>query len=313
MIKTRLAQAITMAALSAGVVSTVSAHTMYNTAIRTGANRATGTDGWVYGSTDNGANMNWNYPTAVDGWVGTGTGVSTSLPFGYTGKAHLNWAAEAHGPAASLEISKADALTNYGSFITDAEIDTGAGAWQDAGVDASGVPTANGPTGWKHQTDIGLFMSEETAMVTLNPSVVTGTGYDIQNFGITIFTGSDTNTGSYSHHGSWNCPGCLSGGLPAPKPYDANNPFGTVGLTYLKHSGTVDAVNGLSFVAQANQVYSIYIGGAGVGRWNTNVADYSLSITTAPVPVPAAIWLFGSALAGMGVIGRRKNQGETTA
>lgn len=29
---------------------------------------------------------------------------------------------------------------------------------------------------------------------------------------------------------------------------------------------------------------------------------------TAPVPVPAAVWLFGSALAGMGVIGRRKDK-----
>jgi hypothetical protein len=26
------------------------------------------------------------------------------------------------------------------------------------------------------------------------------------------------------------------------------------------------------------------------------------------VPVPAAVWLFGSALAGMGVIGRRKDK-----
>ncbi|MBS1214729.1 MAG: hypothetical protein H6R26_3346, partial [Proteobacteria bacterium] len=29
---------------------------------------------------------------------------------------------------------------------------------------------------------------------------------------------------------------------------------------------------------------------------------------SAPVPVPAAVWLFGSALAGMGAIGRRKQQ-----
>jgi hypothetical protein len=35
-------------------------------------------------------------------------------------------------------------------------------------------------------------------------------------------------------------------------------------------------------------------------------APWSLSITA--VPVPAAVWLFGSALAGMGIIGRRKDR-----
>jgi hypothetical protein len=37
--------------------------------------------------------------------------------------------------------------------------------------------------------------------------------------------------------------------------------------------------------------------------------DYTFSVSTAaPIPVPAAVWLFGSALAGMGVIGRRKHK-----
>jgi hypothetical protein len=304
MIKTKLAQAVTLAvagaALSLGAVSSASAHTMYNT-FTTAA--SSDTDGWVYGGVGNP-----NYPTVTPGWVGTAS--ATTLPFGYAGKAHLNWAAELHSAGSSLEVSSADAATRYGFA---AEIDTGAGAWQDAGVDASGNPTANGPTGWRHQTDIGLIQAEETMWVTLNPSVVTGTGYDIQNFGITVFTGMDTNTGSYSHHGSWNCPGCLSGGLPAPKPYDADNPFGTVGLTYLTHDGTVDGIDGLTFLAQAGQVYSIYLGGAGVGRWNANVAGYKLDITTAPVPIPAAVWLFGSALAGLGVIGRRRDRAAVPA
>jgi hypothetical protein len=308
--KTKLAKAVTMilagTALSAGAVSTASAHTMYNTAIRDGADRISGTDGWVYNGIGNPS-----YPNATPGWVGTGTGVSTALPFGYAGKAHLNWAAELHSVGNSLEISKADALARYGTgtlpLITDAEIDTGAGAWQDAGLNADGTSNPNGPTGWKHQTDIGLIMAEEDMYVTLKPSVVTGTGYDIQNFGITVFTGKDTNTGSYSHHGSWNCPGCLTGTPPvaAPKPYDAGNPFGTQGLTYLTHDGNVDAINGFTFKATADEVYSIYLGGAGVGRWNLNVADYKLDITTSAVPVPGAVWLFGSALAGLVGLRRR--------
>ncbi len=311
--RTKLAKAVTTAlagaALSMGAASTASAHTMYNTAIRTGThpgtglpNRISGTDGWVYGSVDNGASYNWNYPTAVGGWVGTGTGVSTALPFGYSGKAHLNWAAELHSAGDSLEISKADALANYGSYISDVEIDTGAGAWQDGSAT---------PTGWKHQTDIGLIQAAEDMFVTLKLSRVgepSTPGLVNDNFGITVFTGQDTNTGGYSHHGAWNCPTCATA-----RPYNANNPFGTVGLNYLTHDGTVDSLNGLTFFAEAGQTYSIYLGGAGVGQWSQNVSDYALSVTTSAVPVPAAVWLFGSALAGMGIVGRRKEKASVTA
>ncbi|WP_434151426.1 hypothetical protein ACR2R6_07555 [Methylocaldum gracile subsp. desertum] len=292
--KNKLTKAVAMAlagtVLSVGAVSGAQAHTMYNTFTTT---ELSATDGWNYGGIGNPT-----YPTVSPGWVGTAS--ATTLPFGYAGTSHLNWAAELHSAGNTLEISKADAVTRYGFA---AEIDTGAGAWQDAGVNGSGVPTANGPTGWRHQTDIGLIKAEETMWVTLNPVVVTGTGYDIQNFGITVFTGMDSGTGSYSHHGSWNCPGCT----PA-KPYEADNPFGTVGLSYLTHDGTVDGVDGLTFLALAGQVYSIYLGGAGVGNWSQNIADYSLNISTAPVPVPAAVWLFGSALASLVTLGqRRKN------
>lgn len=295
-LQNKLTKAVTAAL--AGTVLTLGAasaeaHTMYNTFSTADPSD---TDGWVYGGVGNPS-----YPTASPGWVGTTS--ATTQPFGYSGTAHLNWAAELHSAGSSLEVSKADALARYGVA---AEIDTGAGAWQDAGVNGAGIPTANGPTGWKHQTDIGLIMAEETMWVTLNPTVVTGTGYDIQNFGITVFTGMDTNTGSYSHHGAWNCPGCT----PA-KPYDLDNPFGTAGLSYLTHDGTVDGVDGLTFLALAGQVYSIYLGGAGVGQWSQNVADYSLNISTAPVPIPAAVWLFGSALAGLVGLGKRRNKGNS--
>lgn len=50
-------------------------------------------------------------------------------------------------------------------------------------------------------------------------------------------------------------------------------------------------------------------------------AEHSMSLaqvavdigSVAAVPVPAAVWLFGSALAGMGVIGRRKDSGLAAA
>jgi len=292
--KTQLALAIAGLALSA-TVSTASAHTMYNTFTTTASSQ---TDGWIRvfdGNGDavaTGPESQGNKGNFVP-WVGTAGG---ALPYGYAGSSHLNWAAELHSIGQTLEISRADALTRY-NFA--AEIDTGAGAWLDEGHSAQGAPTVVGPTGWRHQTEIGLIKSHIDADIVLRPSVVDGTGFNIQNFGITVFRGMDTNTGNYSHHGAWNCPGCN----PA-RPFTQDNPFGTQGLSYLIHDATVDANNPLVFRAQANQIYSIYLGGAGVGRWNANLADYRLNITA--VPVPGAVWLFGTALAGLIGFGRRK-------
>jgi hypothetical protein len=325
--RNKLSQAVTLAiagaALSAGYLPSASAAatTMYNKAIRTGnntsgvPNRIAGTDGWVWGSRDDGPSFNWNYPTATNP-TGTATpgfvGAGAPTPFGYSGMAHLNWAVRLGNAGDSAEISKADALLRYGpsgtNEINDAEIDTGAGAWQDAGLDSSGNPAP--PTGWRHQTDIGLIKSDVTQYVTLNLTRLTAPstpGLPNDNFGITVYTGMDSGTpgtyggGNYSHHGGWNCPTCAT-----PRPYNVNNPFGTTGLTYLTHDATVDSVNGLTFTALAGQIYSIYLGGAGVGRWSQNVSDYQLNITTSAIPVPAAAWLFGGALASLIGVNRRK-------
>lgn len=53
-----------------------------------------------------------------------------------------------------------------------------------------------------------------------------------------------------------------------------------------------------------NGFYTLIIGAHG-GSATDGVA-YDILVTTSPVPVPAAVWLFGSALAGIGVIGRRR-------
>ncbi|MEQ1621302.1 MAG: VPLPA-CTERM sorting domain-containing protein [Methylococcales bacterium] len=320
--KTKLAKSVTMvlagAALAAGA-SNASAHVMYNTfstatttttidpitnlPVTVTVANPSATDGWTRtydplgGTATTGPASQGNKGTLVP-WVGTAAG---ALPFGYAGSSHLNWAAELHTVGQALTVSAADSFADYG--VT-AEIDTGAGAGVDAGAPASvspvtGLPVAAAaPTGWRHQTDIGLIQSHVTQNVTINLSTL---GTINNNFGVTVFTGMDTNTANYSHHGSWNCPTCAT-----PKPLTNSNPFGTAGLTYLTHDATVDAVNGLTFTALAGQVYSIYFGGNGVGRWSQNVAGYEMNITTSAVPVPGAVWLFGSALAGLVGLRRRK-------
>lgn len=278
-------------AVSAAIFGATSAeaHVMYNTAIAN--NQVSGTDGWVWNGQGNPGYASGTYTP----WLGTSGG---ALPFGYAGATHLNWAVAIHDQDA-LTVSEAAAAAHYNG--AQVEIDTGAGAWLDAGIDSNGNPTANGPTGWKHQTDLGLIKTDFDTVVRINVARVSnpvggpsyGPALVNDNFGITVYTGMSTAT-TYSHHGAWN---------NNPAAFTSNGPWGS-GLTYLTHDGSVDMNNYIEFFAQAGQVYTIALGGAGAGRWNQNVSDYALTVQA--VPVPGAVWLFGSALAGVAGFGRRR-------
>ena len=301
--KTKLTKAIALAvtgvALTVGAtVANASATTMYNTFLTydpavSGANGLnTNTDGWtrIYddGTTSPGVATgpeSQGNKGAIVPWVGTTGGV---LPFNYAGSSSLNWAVNLGAAGDSATVSAADALAKYSATV---EIDTGGGAWSD-----TSTPT----TGWKHQTDIGLISSAVDQNVTLNLTTLGNLlPSTFSEFGVTVFDGMDTNTGNYSHHGAWNNPA-------ASKPYTADNPFGTTGLTNIGYSNNVDGLNGYTFTAQAGHIYSIYLGGVGFSKWNTGIDNYALNLTTSAVPLPGAVWLFGTALAGFVGLRRRK-------
>jgi hypothetical protein len=214
-------------------------------------------------------------------WVGTAGGVS---PFGYTGDVS-NWAAQLHAAGDSLIVSSADALTDYGVA---ADIDTAKGAWND------GLFTQNASSqGWGHNTDVGLFKSSVTQTVNLTASNVDLNSW--QNFGISVFSGMTT-ANNYDHHGGWNIGYTTANITPAT----LNNPLGTVGLTFVGYTDN----STISFNAQAGQVYTILLGGySGEGNFGP-AGGYQLAISS--VPVPGAVWLFGSAIAGLVGIGKRK-------
>lgn len=268
-----------------GASEAMASTTMYNTFTTP---IKTATDGWTrIADTNNdgygtGPESNGNSGLIVP-WAGT---AGNKLPFAYTGSSHLNWAVQLTGANDTAEISGADSMAKFGF---DAEIDTGGGAWRD---------TSASPTGWKHQTDIGLISSDVTQWVHLNLTALsTLQNPSFATFGVTVFEGMDTNTGNYIHHGSWN---------NAAKPYTLDNPFGTTGLTNIGYSDDVTTVNDMVFKAEAGKIYSIYLGGVDFSHWAAGVDNYRLDITTSPVPVPGAVWLFGSAIAGMIGFGRRK-------
>lgn len=304
--KTPLAKAVTLAltgiTLSAGAITSASAHVAYNTRFAHSTYTPTDSgdnkpDGWVWQgnilpNTDdfNPRNPN-NFAAANPGFAGTsdsnGDGYGDA-PLNYIGSSHLNWAAMLHSAGASQLLSQQHAFDTYGVY---ADIDTTGGGWKDAQAI---------PQGWRHNTDIGLFQSDVSQNIHLNISAING---PIANFGVTVFEGQDTNTAGYGHHGAWNTIGEVI--LPEGSP----NPFDTTGLdTVVGWSANVDSTNAFTFEAQAGQVYSIYLGGSGGTGWNQQHDGYVLNITSSPVPVPAAAWLFGTALAGLGVSSRRKSK-----
>ena len=270
------------------------------------------TDGHSYGiGPDAGNNL------AVGGARVPWVGLNPYTTFGFAPAANkqyhtMNWAAELTGLGDSATISRIDSNTRYGGTVLNdgttfnyADIDTAKGAWHD-----------NVSTGWKHDTDIGLFRSSVTQLVTLNVASQLGTGeVDVTpDYGISVFTGMTAGAnGGYSHHGGWHAVsnavalGAAGDGINelAGTDISPNNPFGGSGEVRL-----VDDVlnNDLTFLANAGQMYTIYLGGFQGGDWTTTRNNYQLSFSTPPaaVPVPGAVWLFGSAIAGF--LGLRRNK-----
>lgn len=314
--KTKLAKAVAFAlagaALTAGSVSTASASstTMYNLFHSQGTTpcapcSAVETDGWVWGGVAD------STPTGTDtidlttgaGWIGTASQDKT--PLGYVGGGVLHWALELQG-GGTAEISNADSITRYG---VSADIDIAKGAWSD-------VAQAPNASGWRHDLDYGLFKSDIGGLVTLSALAVNGTGpTSTPNIGFTIFKGMDTSTASYNHHGAWNgnnnATGLTSVSLPGGgTKFGATNAAALANIVaYSVGGATPSNLNDISFTAEAGQIYTVVLGGYRAGGWVDTLDGYKLNVSQAAVnavPVPGAVWLFGSAIAGF--LGLRRNK-----
>jgi hypothetical protein len=250
-------------------------------------NAGDGTDGWVWGfqAPSNGTD------TSAAKWAGT-NGLNKT-PFGYTGSAPLHWAIYMTSNG-SAEISSQDAFDRY---EVGADIDTAKGAWSDA--------ILNGAQGWRHDLEFGIFKSDVGGKVTLNAEGVNQSG---TNFGFTIFKGMDQSTGAYNHHGGWNA---NNNSLPT-SPNASSLPAGGTSFTvadivaYSVGGSNPSNLNTITFNAEAGQEYTIVLGGYRNGSWGETVDGYKVNVSA--VPIPAAAWLFGSALAGLGWVRQRKNK-----
>jgi hypothetical protein len=249
-----------------------------------------GTDGWQGDNT---------FGAAVE-WVGTGS--TNTAAFGYTGE-HLNWGVQFTGGLGNTAtISTFDSFNRYGRY---ADIDTAKGAWSDA---ASG-----GAAGWRHDLEMGLFKTDVAGTVTLNAQGILQSN---TNFGFTIFRGMGSQ-GAYNHHGGWNAGNNTSGLTSASLPGGGTNfdpdgagPQTAIGqiVAYSVGGASPLNLNTISFEAEANQIYAIWLGGYKNGSWGDTVDGYQLSISQpATVPLPGTAWLLASGLFGLLSSKRKKS------
>ena len=130
------------------------------------------------------------------------------------------------------------------------------------------------------------------------------------NFAFTIFKGMDTSIVAYNHHGAWNLGNNSQIGAPTSSSLPGGNTTLSVANIVAYSIGNTPTtgtnLNTITFNAEAGQIYTIALGGYRNGAWGLTQDGYKLNVSA--VPVPAAVWLFGSAMAGMIGVGRRKNK-----
>ncbi len=232
------------------------------------ASVAYNTNGW-----DSGA-----FPGA-SGYV-PGTWIGSAAP-AYTGKLNAVWYADLSAGASDV-VSSGNAIGAGADPLY--ELAVGPMGWQRS-------PAASYPhQGMGHGSDIGLISLTSAADLTITVAADSLTPLDLTTVirpGFSLFQGWDTGT---------------TANQPVPYYNNQNNPLGTVGLTYLNGAGSTGTSVSLTFSNLAAGDYTLILGGnAGGGH-----GLYSVTFAASPVPLPAAIWLFGSALMGFAWFGGRK-------
>jgi hypothetical protein len=261
-----------------------------------GDNAVDAADAYIYST--NGSDGLWTgYPGTPAGanisyLGGSGPRSNTTGTSYYDGRLPVSWAALVHAaandPGDSYLMSTADALTVPGAPSL-------------FSLAVSGNATGTG-------LDFGLLRIDAENWVKL--TVTADTGSSLQPF-FALYSGWDN---------SWTGPGGqtnLAGGAAEPASTSnrsaalvtgVNNPLGSseLGALFLESNSVGAASVSYVFRAPTSGHYTVLIGGA-----NGTAGSYSAVVETvaAPVPVPAAFWLLGSAVAGV-VSQRRRTHAD---
>lgn len=258
-------------------------------------------------SAEGGEAPNSNGTTTTGSWTG-----GSPADKGYVGNLPTTWLANVHHYNDVYLVSKADAIVE--GAAASFKLETTNNKW-------------NPLHSWGNAMDYGLLNLDVAGDVTIKVQAETGSLF---NPGFTLFQGWDTSSTS-NKHTAWNAnPVAPSSTNPATNTNPTLQPLRTLGLTYLGHASTTSSDGGVDYsydsLSQAVSItfsglsagkYSLWIGGNATGTGicgptctsngstgSTN-QQYLANISVAAVPVPGAVWLFGSAVAGMIGFGRK--------
>jgi len=160
----------------------------------------------------------------------------------------------------------------------------------------------DGEKGWTHTTAWTALTLTESAnlTITLDRHTVSGVGGTFLVPAFTIYSGQEHVVSDATNH-TFN---------------DVGNIAWTTALTYVDHEANLGRAASVSKTFSLGAgLYSIVYGGHPITDLSEiNFSDpnqsgthgFQATLTTAPVPVPAALWLFGSGLAGLVGLARRQ-------
>lgn len=252
-----------------------------------------------YGWTHTAKFLKFQVGTTTDITAGTRFDVNLELKAGVTNPMSF--------PGFAVWTSGGSALTNpvannYGHMWSPARGPRDGGVGGDPGTNATPPDASLGTNGWMGSYGGGNIVTGRDGWVgyaNAGYSFTNGDGDKIQ--GLLAGTSNPSNVGEYF------------GGATLLN-YNNSSPYVSSGSAILSSGDAMLSLFGLKA-----GYYLVGLGGAcpdenGNGQdCNTPTTpanrSYTFTVSSAgtAVPIPAAVWLFGSALAGLGVFGRRKS------
>ena len=239
------------------------------------------------------ADVSYNSASQVNGNAKNGAGTWTNgAATGYTGNLPVDW--------------KANFQTNTDSFSLSTAAAQGAGA---AGYNLSVSGYRWNPnSSWGNALDYGLITLQSASNLTVTVQGDTGSTALLPGF--TLWQGWDTAAGS-SKHGTYQTnpftPGTRGATGISYLGFASTGGTTTGGVSYASDGGVnYSSANGVVQITFENLLagnYSLWIGGNGTA---TTSFSYTATLTASPVPIPGAVWLFGSSVAGLIGVARRR-------
>ncbi len=227
------------------------------------------------------SNANASVAYNITGWDDSGTGgVDGGFPANwigatgpnYSGSLNAMWFADLAGNGTE-NVSSTNAR-NQGADSTFA-LAVGPRAWSS---------NASGTLGKGHGGDYGLIHLDIASNLIITVAADSALNSTLKS-GFSLFQGWDVGTTAVRVQDYQN---------------NQNNPLGTQGLTFLNSASTNTdgGFASFTFTGLSAGNYSLFVG----GNATTSVGaggKYTVSLSSSPVPLPGAVWLFGSALTGL--------------